>query len=93
MALDDAAMEALAGIDTWVVGCFLRQGPHWTHADLNQVLAWVEQLRPRRTVLTHMGPDMDWDWMHRNLPPGVEAGFDGLVLDLPDPPEHSSRHP
>lgn len=85
VALDDNALEGLAGIDTWVVGCFLRQGPHWTHADLNQVLAWVEQLRPRRTVLTHMGPDMDWDWMRRNLPPGVEAGYDGLVLDLQDP--------
>ena len=29
--LDDAAFETLAGIDTWVVGCFQRQ-PHLTHA-------------------------------------------------------------
>jgi phosphoribosyl 1,2-cyclic phosphate phosphodiesterase len=82
VGLDDAAFDALAGIDTWVVGCFLRQGPHWTHADLGKVLQWVDRIRPRRTVLTHMGTDMDWAWMARHLPAGVEAGYDGLVLEV-----------
>ena len=27
VALDDAAFAALEGVDTWVVGCFLRQRP------------------------------------------------------------------
>ena len=80
--LDDAALAALEGVDTWVVGCFLRRGPHKTHADLTQVLSWAERLRPRRTVLTHMGTDMDWGWLEGHLPPGVEAGHDGQTLNL-----------
>jgi phosphoribosyl 1,2-cyclic phosphate phosphodiesterase len=86
VGLDDAAFEALAGVDTWVVGCFLRKGPHWTHADLPTVLGWVERVRPRRTVLTHMGTDMDWAWMRANLPASMEAGFDGMVLEVADDP-------
>jgi phosphoribosyl 1,2-cyclic phosphate phosphodiesterase len=82
--LDDAALECLAGVDTWVVGCFLRHDTHWTHANLPIVLDWVGRLRPRRTVLTHMGPDMDWAWLRANLPAGVEAGYDGLVLEIDD---------
>jgi phosphoribosyl 1,2-cyclic phosphate phosphodiesterase len=82
VALDDSALGALAGIDTWVVDCFLRSDNHWTHANLEIVQAWVERLKPRRTVLTHMGPEMDWAWMAANLPPGVEAGYDGMVLDV-----------
>jgi phosphoribosyl 1,2-cyclic phosphate phosphodiesterase len=82
--LDDAALEALAGVDTWVVGCFLRHEYHWTHANLPTVLGWVERLRPRRTVLTHMGPDMDWSWLCDNLPEGVEPGYDGMVLEFSD---------
>ncbi len=82
LALNNAAFEALAGIDTWVVGCFLRQGPHWTHADLPTVLQWIDRVRPRRTVLTHMGIDMDWAWLGSHLPAGVEAGYDGMVLDV-----------
>ena len=82
VGLDDAALAALEGVDTWVVGCFLRKGPHWTHADLDTVLGWVERLGPRRTVLTHMGTEMDWRWMHANLPAGVEAGHDGMILRI-----------
>jgi phosphoribosyl 1,2-cyclic phosphate phosphodiesterase len=80
--LDETALETLEGVDTWVVGCFLRQGPHWTHADLPAVLGWIERVKPRRTVLTHMGTDMDWAWLRANLPEGVEAGYDGMVLDI-----------
>jgi phosphoribosyl 1,2-cyclic phosphate phosphodiesterase len=80
VGLDEDAFAALAGVDTWVVGCFLIGGPHWTHADLDTVLGWVARLKPRRTVLTHMGTEMDWAWLRANLPAGVEAGYDGMVL-------------
>jgi phosphoribosyl 1,2-cyclic phosphate phosphodiesterase len=82
VGLDDAAFAALEGVDTWVVGCFLRAGPHKTHADLSEVLAWARRVKARRTVLTHMGTDMDWAWLSANLPFGVEAGYDGMVFHL-----------
>ncbi len=78
--LDDAAFAALAGVDTWLVSCFQRPR-HTTHANLERVLQWVARLRPRRTVLTHMGIDLDWAWMKAHLPPGVEAAFDGMVIE------------
>jgi phosphoribosyl 1,2-cyclic phosphate phosphodiesterase len=77
--LEPPALAALRGVDTWLVGCFQRQ-PHATHAHLAQILAWARDLGVRRTVLTHMGADLDWDWMRRHLPEGVEPGFDGMVL-------------
>ncbi len=82
VALDEAAFAALQGVDTWVVGCFLRKDTHWTHANLGTVISWVDRLRPRRTVLTHMGTEMDWAWMRANLPSGIEAGYDGMVLHV-----------
>ncbi len=80
--LDETALAVLQGVDTWVVGCFQRQ-THHTHAWLGRVYEWVARLRPRRTVLTHMGVDMDYGWLQANLPPGIEAGFDGMVLEVP----------
>ncbi len=79
--LDDAAFAVLAGIDTWLVGCYQRTA-HVTHASLTRVLGWAQRLGVRRTVLTHMGSDMDWAWMAANLPAGVEAAQDGLVLHI-----------
>lgn len=82
VALDATALAVLRGLDTWVVGCFQREPPHRTHAWLARVLDWVDELRPRRTVLTHMGNDMDWSWLTANLPPGVEPGYDGMALHI-----------
>ena len=81
VALDDAAFAALEGVDTWVVGCFQRQR-HMTHAHVELVVEWARRVGARRTVLTHMGFDLDWDWMKRNLPAGIEPGHDGLVLEI-----------
>ena len=78
--LDETALNALENLDIFVVDCFTRGGPHPTHAHLALVLEWVERLKPRRTILTHMGPTMDYRWLLKNLPAGVEPAHDGMVL-------------
>jgi phosphoribosyl 1,2-cyclic phosphate phosphodiesterase len=80
--LDEAALAALAGVRTLVVDCFTLGPAHPTHADLAQVRAWVDRLRPARTVLTHMGPNMDYRRLLDSLPPGIEPGYDGQVLHV-----------
>ena len=81
VALDETAFAALQGIDTWLVGCFQRT-PHSTHAHLDLVLSWSRRLKVRRTILTHMGIDLDWNWLKGHLPTGVEPAQDGQTLDL-----------
>jgi phosphoribosyl 1,2-cyclic phosphate phosphodiesterase len=78
--LEEPALQTLQDVDTWVVGCVLRDGPHPTHAHLDLVYQWVDRIRPRRTVLTHMSTTMDWAWLKANLPPGIEPGYDGMVI-------------
>jgi phosphoribosyl 1,2-cyclic phosphate phosphodiesterase len=79
--LDEPAFVALKGVRVWIVDCF-QENPHYTHAHLARVLDWIERLRPERTVLTHMGEGLDYATLAARLPPGVEPGFDGLVLDM-----------
>jgi phosphoribosyl 1,2-cyclic phosphate phosphodiesterase len=76
------SFERLRGLDTWVVGC-MTSGTNPVHAGLDQVLAWVAELRPRRTILTHQGDRMDFAAVSARLPAGVEMGVDGLVLEAP----------
>lgn len=83
VGLDDAAFEMLAGVDTWMVDCFLRKGQHNAHANLETALRWASRIGARRTILTHMGLEMDYGWLTANLPTGVEPGHDGLILDIP----------
>jgi phosphoribosyl 1,2-cyclic phosphate phosphodiesterase len=82
VGLDETAFAALEGIDTWVVGCF-QPHLHHTHAWLERVEEWVARVRPRRTILTHMGNEMDYATLRRTLPTGIEPGYDGMVIALP----------
>jgi phosphoribosyl 1,2-cyclic phosphate phosphodiesterase len=83
--MDEAAFGGLAGIDTWIVGCF-QETPHPTHAHLPLVLEWIARIGPRRAVLTHMSERLDYRALTAKLPPGVEPAHDGLVLELADHP-------
>lgn len=72
-----AAMRAhYAGLDAWIVDA-LRRRPHPSHADLPTVLGWIEELEPREAALIHMDQSMDYRTLCRELPRGVEPGFDG----------------
>lgn len=75
------SFEALEGLDTWIVDCYQR-APHPVHAWLERVGEWVGRLKPRRTILTHMGTDMDWAWLRANLPAGIEPAHDGMVVSF-----------
>ena len=82
--LDGNAFAALAGVELWIVDC-LRREPHRTHSHLAKTLAWIERVRPRRAVLTHMDQSLDYRELGAELPEGVEPGYDGLAIELPDP--------
>lgn len=82
--LDEAAFAALAGIDLWIVDC-LRRPPHPTHSHLAKCLAWIARIGPQRAVLTHMDQSLDYKELSAELPAGIEPGFDGLAIELPDP--------
>lgn len=79
--MDEAALSALEGLDIFVVDCFTRHDAHPTHANLEQVRNWVKRLQPKRTILTHLGPSMDYAWMSENLPANIEPAFDGQVIN------------
>jgi phosphoribosyl 1,2-cyclic phosphate phosphodiesterase len=80
-ALDEAAFAALDGVECWIVDA-LRRTPHPSHAHLARSLEWIERVKPKRAILTNMHVDMDYDTLKRELPPGVEPGYDGMTVSL-----------
>jgi len=81
--LDEAAFEALRGVDLWIVDC-LRFEPHPTHAHFDRTMEWINRVRPRHAILTHMNQTMDYETVRARCPTGVEPGYDGLVVEIAD---------
>jgi len=78
--LPEEAYEALADLDLWIVDA-LRHTPHPTHAHLDQTLEWIARIKPRRTILTNMHIDMDYNALRAKLPAGVEPAYDGMTIE------------
>jgi phosphoribosyl 1,2-cyclic phosphate phosphodiesterase len=79
--LPDETLDRLHGLDTLVVDA-LRYTVHPSHANVEQALAWIERLKPRRAILTNLHVDLDYAKLRAELPAGVEPAFDGLELEI-----------
>lgn len=79
--LDEEAFAALRGIDLWIVDC-LRYREHPTHSHFEQTLRWIERVKPKRALLTHLNHEMDYETLRAACPPGVEPAYDGLIAEI-----------
>jgi phosphoribosyl 1,2-cyclic phosphate phosphodiesterase len=77
----DGSEALLEGLDVWIVDA-LRFTPHPSHFHVKRALEWIDRLKPKRAILTHMTTDLDYDALRRELPPHVEPAFDGMVIDF-----------
>jgi len=79
--IPDASWPLLADLDVLVLNA-LRHEPHPTHFTIEQALAVVERLRPRRTLLVHMTHSLDHATVNAGLPAGIELAYDGQVIEV-----------
>ena len=77
--LDEEPSRRWKGVECWIVDA-LRHTPHPSHAHLARTLEWIARVKPKRAILTNMHVDMDYDTLKRELPPGVEPAYDGMVV-------------
>ena len=81
--LTDDVLDDLrdANLDVWIIGVF-RWETHWTHAHVDLALEWIDRVKPKRAILTHMSPDIDYDELKAYLPNHVRPAFDGMTVEI-----------
>jgi phosphoribosyl 1,2-cyclic phosphate phosphodiesterase len=78
--IPEPSLPLLEGLDVWIVDA-LRYSPHPSHFSLDESLAWIERLRPRRAILTNLHTDLDYETLRRRLPDNVTPAFDGMRVE------------
>lgn len=79
---DSNSIKALENLDVLIVDC-LREINHPAHLSLNESLGFIEQINPKRAVLTNMHSDLDYQALLDRLPKHIVPGFDGFQLEVP----------
>lgn len=79
--LPAASLKALEGLDLWIVDA-LRYRPHPSHFSVDETLAWIARVQPKRAVLTNLHTDLDFEELKGKLPSNVEPAYDGMELSI-----------
>lgn len=80
-AIPEASLELLRGLDVLFLDA-LRYRPHPTHSTVEQSIATVECLQPRRAFFTHICHDLAHQRAESLLPPHIRLAYDGLQIQL-----------
>ncbi len=73
-------LQKLQGVEVLVINA-LRFEPHDSHLSVNEALAIVERVAPKRAYFTHMSHDIGLHCVaNLRLPEGVEFAYDGLKI-------------
>lgn len=73
------SMDGLRDLDVLVLDC-VRIKPHSTHLCLEEALAYIEDLKPKRAFLTHLNHDILHVRDSKLLPDNVQLAYDELVV-------------
>ena len=71
----------LTKLDYLILDC-LWYRKHSAHFNLKQVLELVKILLPKKTILTNMHSDLDYDQLKKKLPKNIIPGYDGMTVKL-----------
>ena len=73
--------KKLMNLDFLIIDC-LRKNKHPSHFNLKESLFMHKQLKPKKTILTNLHQDLDYDQLFKKLPKNVIPAYDGLSIIL-----------
>src|SRR4029077_5740485 len=84
-SLPDSSMALLEGLDELILDA-LRDIPHPMHQTVEQALALIGRLKPRRAWFTHIAHDLPHAETNERLVkmgyPHVQLAYDGLAFEV-----------
>ena len=73
--------KKLSKLDYLIVDCLMYRR-HSSHFNLNEVIDIVKELSPKKTILTNMHSDLDYDHLKNKLSKNIVPGYDGMSISL-----------
>ncbi len=78
--IPEASRPLLEGLEVWIIDA-LRYRAHPSHFSLDEALAEIEAMRPRRAILTNLHTDLDYETLLKRLPEHIIPAYDGMRVE------------
>jgi phosphoribosyl 1,2-cyclic phosphate phosphodiesterase len=80
--MPEESLQYLQDLDMLIIDA-LRYTPHPTHFSVSEALELIDQVKPRRAILTNLHTDLDYERLRGELPSHIEPAYDGLQIEAP----------
>jgi len=74
-------VKKLKNLNYLILDCF-RIKKHVTHFNLEDAIFVHNKLKPKKTILTNLHHDLDYDFLLKKLPKNILPAYDGLRINL-----------
>ena len=74
-------LDKLKNLDLWIVG-LLRDEPHPSHAGFDQIMEYINYIKPKKTIFTHMTALLDEKKLSSKIPKNIIVGYDGFEINI-----------
>ncbi|MDR3290177.1 MAG: MBL fold metallo-hydrolase [Rickettsiales bacterium] len=82
--LPDESKKYIKNADLWILQCNNLNVTDYVkswHTDLKMAIGLIEELQPKRAVLTHLMDEIDYNEVGKILPNNVELAYDGMEIE------------
>lgn len=76
----DKYIKDLYGLNYLILDC-LRKKPHSSHFNLDQALSFANKVNAKKTILTNLHVDLDYNELKKKLPKNIIPAYDGLSFN------------
>jgi len=77
----DNDIDKLRNLDLWIVG-LLRDDEHPSHAGYDKIIEYINYIKPKKTIFTHMTALLDEKLLKSKCPKNVFPGYDGQIIEI-----------
>ena len=75
------SMSNLLNLDYLVIDC-LRMVKHPSHFNYKDALNLVKLVKPKKTILTNLHVDLDYEYLKKKLPSNILPAYDGMSFNF-----------
>ena len=79
-SLNKQSINLLKDVKLWIVECIGYKRNYSAHVNLDEMLAFYEQIQPKKAVIIHMSHEIDYTKFSKMLPKNIKIAYDGMKI-------------
>ena len=79
--IPQSSFKYLYDLNYLIIDC-LKQGKHPSHFNYDEALKLISSVRPKKSILTNLHTDLDYNYLKKKLPSNIYPAYDGLSFNF-----------